>query len=41
MTATLATLPVDVIICISVFLSNPLDILSLSQVCHTGHIFTL
>jgi hypothetical protein len=32
MIATLATLPLDVILCISAFLNNPLDVLSLSQV---------
>ena len=41
MTATLATLPLDIILCISAFLSNPLDVLSLSQVCRTTHVFTL
>ena len=41
MTATLATLPIDVILSISAFLNNPLDVLSLSHVCHTTHIFTL
>lgn len=35
MTATLATLPLDAILCISAFLSNPLDVLSLSQVRRT------
>ena len=40
MTATLATLPIDIILSISVFLSNPLDLLSLSQVCPTTHIST-
>ena len=38
MTATLATLPIDIILSISAFLSNPLDLLSLSQVCPTTHI---
>ena len=33
MTVTLATLPLDVVLCISAFLSEPLDFLSLSQVC--------
>ena len=41
MIATLATLPVDIILSISAFLSNPLDVLSLSQVCHTTHIFSV
>ena len=39
MTATLATLPLDIILSISAFLSNPLDLLSLSQVRRTTHIF--
>ena len=38
MTATLATLPLDIILSISAFLSNPLDLLSLSQVCPTTQI---
>ena len=41
MTATLATLPIDIILSISAFLSNPLDLLSLSQVCRATHIFSL
>ena len=41
MTATLATPPLDLILSISAFLSNPLDILSLSHVCRTAHVFTL
>jgi len=32
MTATLATIPLDTILCISAFIANPLDALSLSQV---------
>jgi len=32
MTATLATIPLDTILCISAFIDNPLDALSLSQV---------
>ena len=40
-TATLATLPIDIILSTSAFLSNPLDLLSLSQVCPTTHIFSL
>jgi len=32
MTATLATIPLDVILCISAFIDNSLDALSLSQV---------
>ena len=38
MTATLATLPIDIILSISAFLSNPLDLLSLSQVRPTTRI---
>ena len=38
MTATLATLPIDTILSISAFLSNPLDLLSLSLVCPTTQI---
>ena len=41
MTATLATLPTDIILSISAFLSNPLDHLSLSQVRRITHIFNL
>ena len=41
MTATLATLPLDIILSISAFLNSPLDILSLSRVCRTTRIFTL
>ena len=41
MTATLATLPLEIILSISAFLSNPLDVLSLSHVCRATHIFTL
>ena len=41
MTATLATLPTDIILSISAFLNNPLDLLSLSQVCRTARIFSL
>ena len=41
MTTTLATLPIDIILSISAFLGNPLDLLSLSQVCHTARIFSL
>ena len=41
MTATLATLPIDILLSISAFLSNPLDLLSLSQVRPTTHIFNL
>ena len=41
MTATLATLPLEIILSISAFLNNPLDVLSLSHVCRTTHIFTL
>ena len=40
MTATLATLPIDIILSISAFLSNPLDLLSLSQVRPTTRIST-
>jgi hypothetical protein len=32
MTLTLATLPLDIILCISALLDKPLDVLSLSQV---------
>ena len=39
MTATLATLPIDIILSVSAFLSDPLDLLSLSQVCPTTQIF--
>ena len=41
MTATLATLPIDIILSISAFLINPLDLLSLSQVRRTTHLFSL
>ena len=41
MIATLATLPVEIILSISAFLSNPLDVLSFSQVCRTTHIFSV
>ena len=37
MTATLATLPIDIILSISAFLSNPLDLLSLSQVSYHSY----
>ena len=40
MTATFTTLPLEIILSISAFLSNPLDVLSLSHVCRTTHIFT-
>ena len=38
MTATFATLPTDIILSIRAFLSDPLDLLSLSQVCRTTRI---
>ena len=37
MTATLATLPIEIILSISAFLSNPLALLSLSQVSYSSY----